>query len=179
MGMARRCCCLGGDARADGGGNDREDRTRYDLVLRAVARLETELRVSRTTSAITDALRSIHPEWKPVHEQSAARVWEEITTGRLAEDTRRMKPLADVVLMNKTLRRARILEFNRPWDKDGPTDAAGESRREEGILCPFTGRSAAEAADEMERHAPPDDCRGTWADGRETGDGYPETDAAG
>ena len=27
-----------------------------------------------------------------------------------------MKP--DVVVMNKTLRRAHILEFNRPWDKD-------------------------------------------------------------
>ena len=63
----------------------------------------------RTTSAITAALRSIHPEWNPVHEQSAARVWEEITTGRLTEATRRMK--TDVVLMNKTLRRAHILEF--------------------------------------------------------------------
>ena len=83
----------------------------------------------RTTSAITDALRSIHPEWNPVHEHSAARVWEEITTDRLAEDTRGMKP--DVVLMNKTLRRAHILEFNRPWDKDLQTlQERAEGKRE-------------------------------------------------
>ena len=83
----------------------------------------------RTTSAITAALRSIHPEWNPVHEQSAARVWEEITTGRLTEATRRMKK--DVVLMNKTLRRAHILEFNRPWDKDLQTlQERAEGKRE-------------------------------------------------
>src|SRR6056300_1245230 len=70
----------------------------------------------RTTVAITDALRSIHPGWISVHEQSAASVWEGITTGRLEEATRKMKP--DAVVMNKTLRRAHILEFNRPWDKD-------------------------------------------------------------
>ena len=46
LGMARRCCCLGGVARADGGGNDRKDRTRHDMFVRSVARLETELRVS-------------------------------------------------------------------------------------------------------------------------------------
>jgi len=31
----------------------------------------------------------------------------------------------------------------------------------------------------MERYTAPDDCRGAWADGRGTGDGNPETKAAG
>ena len=73
----------------------------------------------RTTSAIIDALRSIHPEWNSVHEQTASKVFEEMTIGQLTEATRRMKP--DVVLMNKTLRRAHILEFNRPLDKGQQT----------------------------------------------------------
>ena len=68
----------------------------------------------RMTSAITAALRSIHPEWNPVHEQSAARVWEEITTGRLEEATRGMKP--DVVLMNRIRIRIRIrISFISVW----------------------------------------------------------------
>ena len=87
-----------------------------------------------TTSAITDALLCSHPEWKRIHEKTASSVWDAITTSPLAEGTRTMKP--DSVVINEKLRRAYILEFNRPWDKDLTTlqDRARRKREHYGPL---------------------------------------------
>jgi ribonuclease HI len=87
-----------------------------------------------TTSAVIDALLCSNPGWKRIHEKTASSVWDAITTSPLSAETRSMKP--DAVVIDGKLRRAHILEFNRPWDKDLTTlqDRARQKRERYGPL---------------------------------------------